>query len=105
MRGHPLAHRRCDMGGCLKDMSWDALARPYLSIKGLSTQFGEFVALRDIAFDIEEGEFVCFLGPSGCGKTTLLRTIAGLTRQSSSVRWPASVGTTCLPRRSSSRTA
>lgn len=51
---------------------------PYLSISGLSKKFGEFVALKDISLDINEGEFVCFLGPSGCGKTTLLRAIAGL---------------------------
>ena len=30
-------------------------------------------ALRDITFDIEQGNLVIFLGPSGCGKTTLLR--------------------------------
>ena len=53
----------------------------YLSIENLWKAFGEFVALRDIALDIYDGEFVCFLGPSGCGKTTLLRAIAGLDLQ------------------------
>lgn len=33
--------------------------------------------LKDIDFEINEGEFVCLLGPSGCGKTTLLTIIAG----------------------------
>lgn len=55
--------------------------RPYLRIEGLWKAFGEFIALKDISLDIEEGEFVCFLGPSGCGKTTLLRAIAGLDLQ------------------------
>jgi len=54
----------------------------YLSIRHLSKEFGDFVALNDISLDIQEGEFVCFLGPSGCGKTTLLRAIAGLDLQS-----------------------
>ena len=54
----------------------------YLRIEALAKRFGEFVALRDIALDVFEGEFVCFLGPSGCGKTTLLRAIAGLDLQS-----------------------
>jgi len=36
------------------------------------------VAVKDISFKVEEGEFVCVVGPSGCGKTTLLRVIAGL---------------------------
>lgn len=55
--------------------------RPYLSIEGLWKAFGDFIALKDISLDIQEGEFVCFLGPSGCGKTTLLRAIAGLDLQ------------------------
>lgn len=33
--------------------------------------------LKDIAFTVEDGEFICILGPSGCGKTTLLRCIGG----------------------------
>lgn len=35
-------------------------------------------ALRNVSFDVKDGEFICILGPSGCGKTTLLRIIAGL---------------------------
>lgn len=36
------------------------------------------IALDDISFEIQKGEFIAILGPSGCGKTTLLRMIAGL---------------------------
>jgi len=52
--------------------------QPYLRIRDLTKTFGSFTALNGISFDVNEGEFVCFLGPSGCGKTTLLRAIAGL---------------------------
>ena len=33
--------------------------------------------LKDVSFEIEEGQFVCLLGPSGCGKTTTLTIVAG----------------------------
>jgi len=54
----------------------------YLTVKKVNKHFGKFQALKDINFDVKEGEFVCILGPSGCGKTTLLRVIAGLESQS-----------------------
>src|SRR3954447_10537271 len=36
------------------------------------------IALEDISFTVQPGEFVSLVGPSGCGKSTLLRMIAGL---------------------------
>ncbi|MEK9752833.1 MAG: putative 2-aminoethylphosphonate ABC transporter ATP-binding protein [Rhodospirillaceae bacterium] len=55
---------------------------PYLKVDHISKHYGDFAALRDVSFEIYEGEFICFLGPSGCGKTTLLRCISGLEEQS-----------------------
>ncbi len=39
---------------------------------------GETVALADIAFSMEKGEFFSVVGPSGCGKSTLLSIVAGM---------------------------
>lgn len=50
----------------------------YLELSGVTKRFGDLVAVDDISFSVEEGEFVSLLGPSGCGKTTTLRMIAGL---------------------------
>ena len=43
---------------------------------------GEVEALRDVSFDVQEGEFCSIVGPSGCGKSTLLSAVAGLARLS-----------------------
>jgi NitT/TauT family transport system ATP-binding protein len=46
---------------------------------------GERAILRDINFDVRDGEILTFCGASGTGKTSLLRILAGLTRQTSGV--------------------
>ena len=49
----------------------------YLSLKNISKKYKDKEILKNISFDIKEGELVCILGPSGCGKTTLLNIIGG----------------------------
>lgn len=49
-----------------------------IQIKNIRKEFGDFVAVKESSFTIEDGEFFMLLGPSGCGKTTTLRMIAGL---------------------------
>lgn len=48
-----------------------------VELRNVSKTFGNFTALQEVSFEIQEGEFMTFLGPSGCGKTTCLRLISG----------------------------
>lgn len=47
------------------------------------TLSGETLAVENLNFSIEEGQFVCVIGPSGCGKSTILSLAAGLIAPSS----------------------
>jgi multiple sugar transport system ATP-binding protein len=49
-----------------------------VQLRDIVKLYGDFVAVKGIDLDIEDGTFVVFVGPSGCGKSTILRMIAGL---------------------------
>lgn len=51
--------------------------------KTYQAENGEIEALRNISFDVQEGEYISIIGPSGCGKSTLLSIIAGLESKTS----------------------
>jgi len=46
--------------------------------KVYGTATGPLVALDDVSFHVDEGEFISLVGPSGCGKSTLLSILGGL---------------------------
>jgi NitT/TauT family transport system ATP-binding protein len=58
-----------------------------LEYRGVTKKFykrdTEIVALRNVSFSIENGQFVSVVGPSGCGKSTLLNLSAGLSKPTS----------------------
>lgn len=49
-----------------------------LEVKNISKKFNGKEILKNISFDVYDGEFLSILGASGCGKTTLLRILIGI---------------------------
>ena len=50
--------------------------------KSFRTEEVETIALDNVTFNVEDGEFVAIMGPSGCGKSTLLKVISGVYKPS-----------------------
>jgi len=49
----------------------------FLEVRGMSKSFGGNHAVRDISFDVADGEIVGLIGPNGAGKTTCFNLITG----------------------------
>ena len=48
-----------------------------ISVKHLTKCYGEFTAVDDLSFEIDEGHVYGFLGPNGAGKSTTMNIITG----------------------------
>ena len=55
---------------------------PAISVRGLTKAYGEFRAVKDISFEVYEGEVFGLLGPNGAGKTTTVEILEGLRARS-----------------------
>lgn len=56
---------------------------PIISIKNVRKEFKETVALKNLSFEVNEGEIFGFLGPSGAGKTTTIKILTSQLLQTS----------------------
>ncbi len=63
------------------------MRKKILEVKNVNKTYqaknGEIEALKNINFDVKQGEYISIIGPSGCGKSTLLSIIAGLEEKTS----------------------
>lgn len=53
-----------------------------LKVENLSVHYGMIQAVKDVSFEVNEGEIVSLIGANGAGKSTILKTISGLVHPS-----------------------
>ena len=53
-----------------------------LEVKNLDVHYGVIQGVRNVSFEVNQGEVVSLIGANGAGKTSILRTISGLVRPS-----------------------
>ena len=49
-----------------------------IEIKNVTKKYGNKVAIKDVSFNVEDGEIFAFIGHNGAGKTTLIKAIVGI---------------------------
>ncbi|MEC7416417.1 MAG: ATP-binding cassette domain-containing protein, partial [Candidatus Thermoplasmatota archaeon] len=54
-----------------------------LKVDKIRKEFGGLVAVKDVSFEVNEGEFIGLIGPNGCGKSTTFNCISGSLEQTS----------------------
>ncbi|MGP8002000.1 MAG: ATP-binding cassette domain-containing protein, partial [Streptosporangiaceae bacterium] len=64
----------------MKLYSRGGIAMSEVEVRGLTKEFGQIAAVRDMSFHAPAGKVTAFLGPNGSGKTTTLRMVLGLVR-------------------------
>ena len=53
-----------------------------LSVKNLEVHYGMIKAIKDVSFEVNQGEVIALIGANGAGKTTILHTVSGLLQPS-----------------------
>lgn len=54
-----------------------------LEVKNIKVYYGNINAIKDISFEVNEGEIVTLIGANGAGKSSILNTVAGLIKPKS----------------------
>lgn len=63
------------------------MQRPIIKVEDLRKQYGDFLAVQGLSFEVMEGEIFGLLGPNGAGKSTTLEIIETLREKTSGKVW------------------
>lgn len=56
---------------------------PIIEVRNFTKKYGDFIAVNDISFTVEEGSIFAFLGPNGAGKSTTINTLCTIFEKTS----------------------
>jgi zinc transport system ATP-binding protein len=70
-----------------------------LQVKDLAVTLDGRPILRNVSFDVEEGESIAIIGPNGSGKTILLKSILGIVPHEGDIRWSRKVALGYVPQK------
>lgn len=59
--------------------------KPVIKVKDLTRNFGNFIAVNNVSFEVQRREIFGFLGANGAGKTTVIKLLTGLLKPSSGI--------------------
>ncbi len=60
-----------------------SIEKNIISVKNFTKTYGDFIAVDNITFDVEEGTIFAFLGPNGAGKSTTINTLCTIFEKTS----------------------
>ena len=70
-----------------------------LKVENLDVELEEEEILKDLSFEVKEGEGLTILGPNGAGKTVLLKTLLGILPYEGEIAWKAEIKIGYVPQR------
>jgi len=74
-------------------------AKSILEVRGLSVSFDNQEVLKDVSFDVDEGEIMAIIGPNGAGKSVLFRALMNLISYDGGIKWRADVQIGYVPQK------
>ncbi len=75
------------------------MENPVIDVRDFCKTYGDFIAVDEISFEVNQGEIFGLLGPNGAGKTSTLESLEGLRSPDSGTLRVAGIDPTREPRK------